>query len=169
MTKQEFLAAATTAALESSRISGLPAGITVAQAALESAWGNSQLSREANNYFGIKAHKRLAVGTQGAHAHSEIDDSVAMPTTEVTNGVAARTTARFAKYASMAECFADRDRLILTLPCYAEARANACDPEAFMRALAKHWATDPDYADKLLRTWRSNHLDQLDRQTSNTD
>lgn len=151
MTKQEFLTAAIAAALESSRTSGLPAGVTVAQAALESAWGNSQLSREANNYFGIKAHRR-----------PEGDDSVTMPTTEVANGVAARTTAPFAKYASMAECFADRDRLILTLPCYAETRANAHDPEAFSRALAGHWATDPDYADKLLRTWRSNHLDQID-------
>ena len=31
------------------------AGIAVAQAALESAWGNSRLARDANNYFGIKA------------------------------------------------------------------------------------------------------------------
>jgi flagellum-specific peptidoglycan hydrolase FlgJ len=149
MTKQEFLDAAIAAAREASRVSGLPAGVTVAQAALESAWGNSRLSREANNYFGIKAH--------GEHG------SIEMPTTEVTNGVAARTAARFAKYASMTECFADRDRLILKMACYAEARACAGDPEAFIRALAKHWATDPKYAEKLLSVYRANNLDQLDR------
>lgn len=149
MTKQEFLSAAIEAARQSSRSSGLPAGITVAQAALESAWGQSGLSREHNNYFGIKAHKGY--------------DSVRMNTTEVTNGVAARTAARFAKYNSMQECFADRDRLVLTLPCYSEAKRCAADSEAFARALAKHWATDPDYADKLLRTWRANKLDQLDK------
>lgn len=150
MTKQEFLTAAIAAARESSRTSGLPAGITVAQAAIESAWGRSGLSREHNNYFGIKAHKGY--------------DSVQMGTTEVFNGVAARTAARFAKYASMQECFADRDRLIIRLPCYGEAARCAADPEAFATALAKHWATDPDYAEKLLRTWRANKLDQLERQ-----
>lgn len=149
MTKQEFLTAAIVAARESSRASGLPAGITVAQAALESAWGQSGLSRDHHNYFGIKAHKGY--------------DSVQMGTTEVTNGVAARTAARFAKYACMQDCFADRDRLILTLPCYAEAKRCAGNPEAFARALAKHWATDPEYADKLLRTWRANQLDHIDK------
>lgn len=148
MTKEEFLDVAIAAARESSRVSGLPAGVTVAQAALESAWGQSQLSREANNYFGIKAH-----GERGA---------IEMPTTEVTNGVAERTAARFATYDSMTECFADRDRLILRLACYAEARQCADDPEAFVRALAKHWATDPNYAEKVLSVYRVNKLAGLD-------
>lgn len=155
MTKQEFLVAATAAATAASLVSGLPAGVTVAQAALESAWGESGLSRQANNYFGIKAH--------GDHEY------VQMSTTEVSNGVAGQTAARFAKYASMEECFSDRDRLILRLPVYAEARACQLNPEAFIRALANHWATDPDYANKLLRTYRANKLDQLDERTQDTD
>jgi flagellum-specific peptidoglycan hydrolase FlgJ len=152
MTKEEFLDAAIAAARESSRTSGLPAGVTVAQAALESAWGKSGLSRQANNYFGIKAH--------GDHPFVE------MATTEVSNGVAARTAARFAKYQSMVECFSDRDRLILKMECYAEARARANDPENFIRALAKHWATDPNYSEKLLSVYRANGLADLDQ--SNT-
>lgn len=150
MTKQEFIAAAAAAACESSRVSGLPAGVTVAQAALESAWGQSQLSREANNYFGIKAH--------GGHEYIEL------PTTEVVKGVSVRTVARFAKYASIAECFVDRDRMILKLACYADARSNVADLEAFVRALARHWATDPDYADKVLSVYRVNKLSDLDKQ-----
>jgi hypothetical protein len=59
--------------------------------------------------------------------------------------------ARFAKFSSMEECFAARDRMILTLPCYAEARACSAEPEKFVRALAKRWATDPEYAEKILR------------------
>ncbi len=148
MTKQEFLNAAISAAREASRVSGLPPGVTVAQAALESAWGNSQLSREANNYFGIKAH--------GEHG------SVEMATTEVTNGVAAKTSAQFARYATMAECFEDRDRLILKLACYVEAKKSAGDPEWFIRGLAKHWATDPNYAEKMLSVYRANKLEDLD-------
>ncbi len=150
MTKEEFIAAAIPAALESTRNSGLPAGITVAQAALESAWGQSQLSREANNYFGIKAH--------GEHEYIEL------PTTEVVKGVSVRTVARFAKYTSVTECFSDRDRLILTLACYADARNNASDPEAFVCGLAKHWATDPHYADKVLSVYQANKLSELDKQ-----
>ena len=62
----------------------------------------------------------------------------------------------------MEECFADRDRLIATAQCYAGARACGGDPEAFARALAAHWATDPHYADKLLGVYRANRLDALD-------
>lgn len=148
MTNADFLQLATAAAaLASSRTSGLPAGITVAQAALESAFGRSRLSREAHNYFGIKAHRD--------HAWIEL------PTWEVVDNKRIRTSARFARYESMAACFADRDRLILTLPCYAAARAASSDPEAFTRELARRWATDPSYADKVLSIYRKFHLDQI--------
>jgi len=36
---------------------GVPAAVTIAQAILESGWGEHHLG-EANNYFGIKAFKR---------------------------------------------------------------------------------------------------------------
>ncbi len=153
MTKEEFLAAATRAALACSRARGFPPGITVAQAALESNWGQSRLSRDAHNYFGIKAH--------GDHAR------VAYPTLEHIHGRDLRVSAEFARYDSIEECFADRDRLIATAPCYAGARARGGDPEAFARALAAHWATDPHYADKLLGVYRANRLDALD--SSSTD
>ena len=149
MTRDEFLQMAIKAARASSAESGLPAGITVAQAALESAWGKSALSRQANNYFGIKAH--------GKHIYVE------MQTTEVVAGQRHRVNARFAAYDNMQQCFADRDRLIRTSAFYAEARAKASEPESFVRALAKHWATDPNYAEKILRIYRENNLDKLDR------
>ena len=149
MTREEFIAKATEAARASSATSGFPAGITVAQAALESRWGESELSRRANNYFGIKAH--------GKHG------SVEMPTTEVVNGVAQSTSAGFAAYDGMQRCFECRDRLIVSGAVYAEARAAAGEPEQFARALAKRWATDPRYAEKLLRVYRENGFDRLDR------
>jgi flagellum-specific peptidoglycan hydrolase FlgJ len=149
MSKEEFMTAARAAALASSRASGLPPGVTVAQAALESAWGRSQLAQKANNYFGIKAH--------GPHAWIEL------PTSETVNGASIHTRARFARYGSMAECFADRDRLILSSAVYEHARTCAGDPEAFIRALAAHWATDPAYAEKLSAIYRQNELAALDR------
>ena len=154
MTRQEFLAAATRTALASSRARGFPPGITVAQAALESNWGQSRLSRDVHNYFGIKAH--------GDHAR------VAYPTLEHIHGRDLRVSAEFARYDSMEECFADRDRLIATAPCYAGARACGGDPEAFARALAAHWATDPSYADKLLNEYSEHKLYELDQQAYTT-
>ncbi|MBZ5628285.1 MAG: glucosaminidase domain-containing protein [Acidobacteriia bacterium] len=151
MTKPEFLAAATRAALAASRISAFPPGITVSQAALESNWGQSRLARDAHNYFGIKAH--------GAHAR------VTYPTLEHVNGRDLRVIAQFACYDSMEECFADRDRLIANSSCYSEARSCRTDPVAFARALAAHWATDPRYAEKLLRVYRENRLDTLDSES----
>lgn len=149
MTRSEFLEQAIAAARAAAAASGFPPGITVAQAALESAWGESQLARIANNYFGIKAHGER--------------ESIALPTTEIVAGVAERVTAHFARYASMAECFADRDALLARARCYAEARAVAQAPEAFARALARRWATDPEYAEKLLAVYRTNGLADLDR------
>jgi flagellum-specific peptidoglycan hydrolase FlgJ len=147
MTKQQFLTAATAAAQKSSALSGFPAGVTLAQAALESAWGSSRLSQKANNFFGIKAHDGC--------------DSLAMPTTECSLDSAGQTavkkiTARFARYDSIDDCFADRDRIIRELACYAEARSHAREPIAFIHSLAKHWATDPDYAEKLEQIYLQN-------------
>src|SRR3954465_15292409 len=119
VTRQEFLHKAVSAALAAAAVSGFPAGITVAQAALESAWGNSQLAREGNNFFGIKAHGKR---TRGGPPFIEF------PTTEVLKGVPQRVTARFARYASMAECFADRDAILGRVALYAEARQVAGDP-----------------------------------------
>ena len=141
MRRGEFLAIIKRAAAESSKTSGLPAEITVAQAILESNWGESVLAREGNNYFGIKAH--------GKHP------AIELPTLEHVAGRNRRKRARFARYASMEECFACRDRLITSGARYAKARALRSDPEQFARALAEHWATDPNYAEKLIAMYRS--------------
>lgn len=148
MNREEFLQSATAAAKKVSAESGLPAGVTVAQAALESRWGASELAERAKNYFGIKAH--------GQHAWMEF------PTREVLHGTAQTVSAKFAWYASMEQCFECRDRLIATGALYADTRAVARDPRKFIAALAKHWATDPAYAQKLLKVYEESGLRELD-------
>ena len=145
MTKDQFITAATVVARA---FAATPAGVTVAQAALESAFGNSQLARDAHNYFGIKAHGSLPW--------------IELPTHEAKNGALVRVFARFARYDSMEACFADRERILANVAAYAEARSCTADPEAFIRALARPWATDPHYAEKLLRLYREYGFDQLD-------
>ncbi len=149
MTKDQFITAATAVARAFAENGGSLAGVAVAQAALESNWGSSRLARDAHNYFGIKAHGSLP--------------RIELPTHEAVNGALVRTVARFAKYESMEACFADRQRILTKVAAYAEARACAADPEAFIRALARHWATDPHYAEKLLRLYREHGFDQLDQ------
>jgi flagellum-specific peptidoglycan hydrolase FlgJ len=148
MAHDAFIRSAIAAAQAASGVSGFPAGITVAQAALESNWGASQLARDAQNYFGIKA--------RGGRPFIEL------PTTEFLAGKALHVIARFTRYASMEECFTDRDAIIARVSVYAEARAAAADPAAFARALAKHWATDPAYAEKVLHIYRAENLAPLD-------
>ena len=54
-TPDGFIAAVGAAAQQSQKETKVPASVTIAQAILESDWGNSLLSKKANNYFGIKA------------------------------------------------------------------------------------------------------------------
>jgi flagellum-specific peptidoglycan hydrolase FlgJ len=113
----------------------MPAMVTVAQAALESNWGQSKLSTEANNYFGIKAH--------GSH------DRIEMSTDECELGNRVVVRAEFAKYCSLLDCIHCRDGILLRGAVYAGARQLRGDEAGFIREIAKHWATDPKYAEKL--------------------
>jgi type VI secretion system secreted protein VgrG len=135
MTKQEFVQQTYMAASKSSERSGMPAMVTVAQAALESNWGQSKLSQEANNYFGIKAH--------GTH------DRIQMCTDECEQGKRVVIRAEFAKYPSLLDCIQCRDGILLRSAVYAGARQVREDEAGFIREMAKHWATDPRYAEKL--------------------
>jgi len=135
MTRQEFVQQAHVAALRSSERSGMPVMVTVAQAALESNWGQSRLSREANNYFGIKAH--------GGH------DRIQMSTEECEHGERVTVEAEFAKYPSLLDCIQCRDGILLRSANYAGARQARGDEAKFIGEVAKHWATDPKYAEKL--------------------
>ncbi len=136
MTKKEFVTHAYAAAVQSSEQTGMPPLVTAAQAALESNWGESGLSKEANNYFGIKAH--------------EGHDRVLMRTGECEHGSQVVITAAFAKYGSMFECFRCRDGIIAKGALYSAARKKLGDEAGFVTEIARHWATDPKYAEKLM-------------------
>ena len=135
MTKAEFVQKAYAAAAESSRTSGMPPMVAVAQAALESSWGQSRLSRQANNYFGIKAF--------GAH------NCIEMTTEECKDGRRVAVKAAFATYHSMIDCFRCHDSILASSAIYASAREVREDEQAFIREIARHWATDPKYGEKL--------------------
>jgi flagellar protein FlgJ len=141
------MAAATAAAHAS-----IPASVTIAQAILESNWGQSALSREANNYFGIKATG--GIGSDGA---------VWMPTLEYVNGGSYTVVAPFRAYRSLADSVADHAALLQQLSIYRSALQATNDPDEFARRIARAgYATDPAYADKLIGLMQRYNLYQFD-------
>jgi flagellum-specific peptidoglycan hydrolase FlgJ len=138
----EFIAAVGAAAQSSRKATGVPASVTVAQAILESDWGRSALTRQANNLFGIKAVGG-ATGTAGM---------ITLATWEHTaNGSDVVVQAPFKAYYTLQQSIDDHARFFTSNHRYAAALAVANDPRAFAQAIqAAGYATDPNYASKLI-------------------
>ena len=123
---------------------GIPAAFMIGQAAHESGWGRREIRHadgtSSHNLFGIKA---------GADWKGPVAETL---TTELVDGRAVKTVARFRAYASHAESFADYARLMKNSPRYREVLAQAQDAAGFAGGLQRAgYATDPAYADKLTR------------------
>jgi Mannosyl-glycoprotein endo-beta-N-acetylglucosaminidase len=112
----------------------VPASITLAQWAVESAWG-AAMPPGSNNPFGIKA-----VNDQPA---------VASQTREVLAGQSVTVSAQFRKFNTLSDAFEEHGRLLATAPVYAPAMQKKDDPEAFADALTGTYATDPQYGTTL--------------------
>lgn len=81
-------------------------------------------------------------------------------TTEYINGVPEKLVEKFRAYSSYAESFQDYANLLLNNPRYASVLKNQ-DAAAFAHGLQKAgYATDPMYADKLLRIINSHSIRQ---------
>lgn len=152
-TKQErFILEHAAAAQASQRETGVPASVTLAQAMLESALGESRLAKEAHNYFGIKA--RGAQGPAGV---------VYMNTWEHEGGRDVTRNEPFRAYHSAEESFTDHGLYLAENPRYAEAMKHTDDPREFARLIHKAgYATDPQYANKLIRLMDTYNLYEFD-------
>ncbi|VAX12615.1 Flagellar protein FlgJ [peptidoglycan hydrolase] [hydrothermal vent metagenome] len=122
---------------------GVKAEVLLAQAALETGWGQ-HISRHADgssshNLFNIKAGN----GWDG--------DRVGVRTLEYRNGLARHERAVFRAYDSYADSFSDYVNFLKSGPRYQSALDQVDDPETFIRELhAAGYATDPDYANKVI-------------------
>jgi len=150
MTPTEFLDQIAPAARASHRASGIPASFTLAQAALESGWGASKLSKLACNLFGVKADKAWK------------GPVCMMQTREVRAGKSVMEMARWRSYPTWADCLADRVEFFKRNPRY-KACFKETTGEGWCRAVAAAgYATDPHYADKLLAMIRGRNLTRFD-------
>ena len=125
----------------------IPAAVTIAQWALESAWGKS-MPAGSNNPFGIKA--------AGAQPYVEAQ------TKEFVKGQWITITAKFRKFDSLDDAFDQHGQLLATGAPYANARTHLDDANAFANALTGVYATDPAYGSKLISTMKAHNLYQYD-------
>jgi flagellar protein FlgJ len=133
-----------------SQSTGIPSHFMLAQAALESGWGKHEIRHADNspsyNLFGIKA---------GANWKGDVVETV---TTEYINGVPQKVVEKFRAYNSYAEGFNDYAKLLLDNPRYAKV-LKSTDAATFANGLQRAgYATDPLYADKLIRILNSEVL-----------
>lgn len=144
-TTEEYIARWNKIAVEHQEKYGIPASITLAQGILESNNGNGRLAVEANNHFGIKCKKNWTGATI-----SHDDDA---------KGEC------FRKYHSAEESYEDHANYIDTQPRYDSLfRHSETDYKAWARGLkAAGYATDPQYAEKLIRIIEENKLYLYDR------
>lgn len=109
MKPKDFFAKYAPMAMDTQMKFGVPASVTLAQAALESGWGESGLTIKANNFFGIKDQ-----------ANDEwLGASINMKTGEVFNGQNVTINSNFRKYDSALDSFNDHAKFLLKNKRYA--------------------------------------------------
>lgn len=119
---------------------GIPASITLAQGLLESGSGNSDLTVNANNHFGIKCHKEWTGMTY------VMDDD--------------EKNECFRKYASAEESFNDHSLFLTSRPRYAGLfQLDKKDYKGWAYGLkSAGYATNPRYPEMLIKIIEENEL-----------
>lgn len=122
--------------------------VMLAQSILESNWGRSELSREYNNYFGIKAVKK--------------DQGIVFETEEYVDGESGRYMENFKKYSSKRESFEHYAKLLSTAKRYEKVKTAKNYKEAAKYIKEGGYATDPSYADKIISVVEKYGLNKYD-------
>lgn len=150
MTPQTFFAALLPAAKAVTTTISVPVSFTLAEAALESGWGDSYLATTAFNLFGVKAD----ASWHGA--------AINIPTKEYEGGLFVTVDALWRKYSGWGECLTDHAAFFKDNPRY-HAALTITNGKDFATAIAKAgYATDPDYAAKLHAIIDAHNLTQYD-------
>lgn len=147
-TRKEYINQYKNIAIEQMLKHKIPASITLAQGLLESNNGNSPLAVEAKNHFGIKCH--LEWQGEGFYQDDDAKNEC------------------FRKYNSVVESFTDHSLFLTTRSRYQNLfNLKLTDYKGWAKGLKKAgYATNPKYADILIRIIEENQLMQYDTVTS---
>lgn len=127
---------------------GVPFQVIIAQAALETGWGQKiikdQNGGSSNNLFNIKADSRWS------------GDKITKDTLEFEQGAMVKKSEPFRMYESLSDSVDDYINFLSTSERYQDALQGAGNVEHFLQGLQKAgYATDPQYADKILGTLKT--------------
>ena len=129
---------------------GILASVTIAQAAVESSWGESQLTLKANNLFGIKADP------------SWTGPSFQIMTGEYENGHEVMVPASFRAYKTWQDSINDHATFLLTNPRYKPC-FQCFTAATFAQALQDcGYSTNPGYANLLMAIVNYHDLTSYD-------
>lgn len=151
-TIDEFVKSIWPYARQAANLLGLDPKILMAQAALETGWGQfvtrGSDGISSNNLFNIKAT-------------SNTENTVETKTTEYIADTPIRMNASFRRYPSIAHSFSDYVALIQGNSRYEAALANTKDPQRYVDELHRAgYATDPNYASKIMAIYHGDELQQ---------
>ncbi|NKF50207.1 flagellar assembly peptidoglycan hydrolase FlgJ [Shewanella sp. WXL01] len=147
-TPEQFVSTLYPYAKKAAQSLGTTPEVLIAQSALETGWGQKVIKgadgAPSNNLFNIKADKRW----QG--------DKAQVSTLEYEQGVAVKQKADFRVYDSIEHSFNDFVEFISGSERYQQATNVAAKPEQFIKELQQAgYATDPQYANKVIRVMQS--------------
>jgi len=148
MTNAEFISCVAELAKNDCRV--LPS-LTIAQAILESGWGRSGLTKKANALFGIKA---------GKDWKGKVYSSKTKECYDGTNFV--DEVAAFRAYNTWGESVQDHTEFLCGLKRYAKVIGEKDYKKACKAIKAAGYATDPDYAEKLIALIEKYKLYEFD-------
>lgn len=148
---QEFVEQLWPAASKAAAEIGVEPQALLAQAAVETGWGQHVIhhgnGNSANNLFGIKANSAWE------------GESATVKTMEFDGTVARQERAAFRSYDNLEQGFVDYVTFIRGQDRYRGAIESAADPKAYFNALQEAgYATDPHYAEKVMAVYNSDSL-----------
>lgn len=149
MNKQQFINAIKNGAIEGYKKYKILPSLTMAQAILESGWGNHHIQ---NNLFGIKAGSSW----KGKVAIKE--------TREFINNKWVTVQAKFRAYNNFNDSVEDYARLLGENPRYGRITLTEDYRTACLEVWKAGYATDPDYPKKLMQIIEQNNLTRLDKE-----
>lgn len=147
-TSQRFIESVAPGAINGWNKYGVLPSVTVAQAIIESGWGRSGLATQAHNLFGIKG--------------SYNGNSITMRTREVYGGRSVYINDSFRAYANNSQSVEDHGNFLYVNSRYHNLLGDTNYASVARKLQADGYATDPNYANALIRMVQTYGLNQLD-------
>lgn len=142
-------------AIQTTGTGGLFPSVIIAQAALESGWGESLLAKQYNNYFGMKKGSGVNYGGWNGQ-------TVTLKTGEVFNGQPCTINGVFRRYASIEESIIDHNGLLCKLSRYKPCLSASTPEEQIIAIKNGGYATATSYVQSVMSVINSNDLTRFD-------